>query len=273
MSLYGDTRLMIRVLGPVDVLTDRGVVTIGSRLEMLLLAALAVSANHSVSTDQLAQLLWGDSPPPSRDNTLQTYVSRLRNVLGRDRILPTESHSYELRVTFDELDALVFEKVVTEAMASTARPDRCLALCKEALALWRGIPFGSFADEDPFRLEAIRLDEVRLFVLELRLECELALGYEEMVVGTLEGLVEEYPYRERMWHLLVAALSLCGRRVEALRACDDLRCILAEVGLEPTSEMRQIEEEIHTEDPAVLPRLRFLLGENRRETLRRGRHD
>lgn len=259
MSASTDKLVMARVLGPIDVVTVDGVVSIGSRLERALFAALALSANHAVSSDQLAEILWGSEPPPSRDNTLQTYVSRLRTTLGGERIA-TESNSYVLRVADDELDALVFNTLVAKAAAGRNDPAGCLERCESALSLWRGVPFGEFNEEDPFRLEAIRLDEIRLFASELRLQSEIALGNESMVVGSLEALVEEYPYRERLWHLLVVALSLSGRRVEALRACTDLREILAKVGLEPTAAIRRLEDEILAEEPNVRGRLQAVLA-------------
>jgi DNA-binding SARP family transcriptional activator len=246
--------VMIRVLGPVDLVTDEGTVTVNSRLERKLLGALALSGNHLVSTDQLADILWGDEPPSSRDNTLQTYICRLRRAIGPGRIISAD-HSYELQLAIDELDAMAFEKLVGEAQAARGDPERVSELCRAGLALWRGTPFGEFADEDPFRLEAIRLDELRVLVMELELESESALGRAEGVVARLRGLVEEYPYRERLWYLLAAALSVCGRRVEALRACQELRRVLSEVGLQPSAEMRQLEDQILLEAPQVRPRL------------------
>ncbi|MCP3975728.1 MAG: AfsR/SARP family transcriptional regulator [bacterium] len=259
MSAVADKLVLARVLGPVDVVTTSGVVAIGSRLERLLLAALAVSANQAVSASELADTLWGDAAPLSRDNTLQTYISRLRLALGTDRIA-TEGDSYTLVVAADELDATVFETLIARAASTRHDPEACLALCTRALSLWRGDPFGTFSSEDPFRLVAIRLDEIRLFACELRLECEIALGNESMVVGSLEALVAEYPYRERIWHLLVIALSLSGRRVEALRACTELREILAKVGLEPTAAIRQLEDEILAEKANVRGRLQAVLS-------------
>lgn len=253
---------MVRVLGPVDLLTDDGPVSAGGPHERTLLAALAVSANHAVSQDQLAQILWEDCPPRSRDNTLQTYISRLRHRLDGHHLVATD-HAYELIVGPDELDALIFERLLNEATAQQSDPGECLRLCRDAMLLWRGNPFGELADHDPFRLEGIRLTELRLYAMELQMECMIALGREEMTVGTLEALVHEYPYRERMWFLLVSALALSGRRVEALRACENLRRILSEVGLEPSSDLRQIEEEILLDQPEVRPRLRVRREENR----------
>ena len=99
--------------------------------------------------------------------------------------------------------------------------------------------------------------------MELQLEFELELGQEEVAVGALKALAEEYPYREKMWYLFIAALSMGGRRVEALRACDQLRRVLAEVGLEPSVEVRQLEDEIIEEGPRVRPRLRHVLDHDR----------
>lgn len=253
--------MLIRVLGPVDLLIDGARVSVGGRHERMVLGALAISANHAVSLDQLAQILWDDSPPPSMRNTLQTVVSRIRHRLGGDRVLGSD-HAYELRVSIDELDALMFERDVLDAQAGRDDPERCLQLCRQALGLWRGPPFGDLGDEDPYRLEGIRLTELRLFAMELQLECQIEMGRAEPAIGTLEALVHEHPYRERMWYLLVHALATNGRRVEALRSCGALRELLSEVGLQPSADMRQLEEGILMESPEVRPQLRNSLREH-----------
>jgi DNA-binding SARP family transcriptional activator len=244
----------IRVLGPIDVVTDDGTVETPGRHERMLLGALVVAVDRAVRVDELAQLRWGDEPPRSRDNALQTSVSRLRALVGHDRIT-AEDHSYTLHATTSDLDVMRFEALITEATRRRDDPASCLAVCEEALALWRGLPFGDFAAEDPFRLEVIRLDELRLHVVELEMECELSIGNEELVVGRLQGLVEQFPYRERLWRLFIGALALGDRRVEALRACRDLRSILGEVGLEPMPEIEALEDAIlcgHTDVREVL---------------------
>lgn len=236
---------MIRVLGPVDVVVGEHPTAIPGRHERMLLCGLAVAANRAVRFDELAQMLWGDEPPRHRDNALQTCVSRLRSVVGPDRI-SAEDHSYTLHSTASDLDCLAFETLVGEATSLRGDPERCRTVSERALDLWRGVPFGDFADEDPFRLEVIRLDELRLYVIELQMESELALENEEVVVGTLEALVHQYPYRERIWRLLIAALALGERRVEALRACQDLRAVLGDVGLEATALIAGLEDSILT---------------------------
>lgn len=249
--------VLVRVLGPLELEVAGSPVRVGSRMGRLVLATLTLAANHMVSSDQLSQVLWGDDPPPSRDTTLHSHLSRLRHLLGAGRITGGD-HSYQLNLAVDELDALRFETLVEQALAVRDQPGLSLQRCKRALRLWRGTAFGEFAERDPFRLEAIRLSELRLVAMELRFESELALGNDELVAGALEAMIEEYPYRERLWNLYIAALALSGRRVEALRACGRLRSILAEVGLEPSGAIKDLESAIYSEAPQVRSRLRSL---------------
>jgi DNA-binding SARP family transcriptional activator len=238
--------IRVRVLGPIDLLTETGVIVPKGRIGRKLLGALAISVNHAVTADRLAEIIWHESPPPSLANTLQTYIYRLREEVGHERIVCSD-HSYALRLAPEELDALEFEHLVSLAAEAGNDPSECIARSRKALGLWRGVPFGEFADEDPFRLETIRLDELRLYAMELKLAGELEIGREELVVGTLETLVEDYPFRERLWYLLIAALARSGRRVGALRAFHKVGEILGEVGLEPSEELRELEDDIISE--------------------------
>lgn len=56
---------MIRVLGPMDLLTPAGPRSVGSSNNRALLGALVVSAGHAVAVDQLQAAVWGDMPPES----------------------------------------------------------------------------------------------------------------------------------------------------------------------------------------------------------------
>jgi serine/threonine-protein kinase PknK len=187
--------------------------------------------------------VWADDPPPSADNSLQTYVSRLRHVLGPDAIVRSD-HTYRLDAAREQIDALRFEDLLIAATEIRSDPEQSGRMCRDGLALWRGEPFGDLGDDDPFRLEARRLTELRLAAIELELEAELELGRHEIVVAELESAVEEYPYRERLWYLLIEALLRDDRRVEAMRACTGLRDALAEVGLGVGDELRQLEDRI-----------------------------
>ncbi len=232
----------IRILGPIDVLTSSGSVAVGGRHARALLAALVVGVGHAVPIDHLREVIWARDPPESADNTLQSIVSHLRHVLGPEAIVRVDG-SYELTIAPANIDAVEFETLLAEAAASkddTERRDRG----RRALALWRGRPFGDLADDEAFKLDSYRLDEMRLAAMEICLEADLALGNHELIVGELEAAVEENPYRERLWFLLIEALDADYRRVEALRACARLRGILAEVGVQASDELTLLEQRI-----------------------------
>jgi DNA-binding SARP family transcriptional activator len=233
----------VRVLGPVDVVTADGPRPVGGRQARAVLAALAVGAGHAVPIDLLHQTLWGNQPPASASNTLQSYISDLRRLLGAGSITSVD-HSYQLEIDPRTIDAVRFETLLGKAFAARDDPKECAGLCREALGLWRGRPFGDLADDEAFRLEALRLDELRLATMELSLEAELALGNDELVLGELEVAIEEHPYREHLWHLLIETLAEHGRRVEALRACQRLRGVLAQVGVEAGDELVALEQRI-----------------------------
>lgn len=245
---------LIRVLGPIDVVTPAGVLNVGGHHSRAILAALVVAAGHAVSIHQLEAVVWGDDQPPSAEDSIHTYVSRLRQLLGHDTIERSD-HTYRLVVSRHQIDALRFEDLLTEAAEHRGDAATCLRLSREALALWRGEAFGDFVDDEAFRLEAMRLDELRVAAMELALESELALGRSGLVVAELESAVEEHPYRERLWYLLIRALHEEDRRVEALRACQRLRTMWAEAGLGVRDELRRLEDRILRDgDDVALPR-------------------
>jgi DNA-binding SARP family transcriptional activator len=237
------TGYLIRILGPVDVVTPTGRVRIGSRNERAVLAALVLAGTRAVPMSVLRDLVWPHDPPRSAEASIHTYVSRLRNLLGHARIERAD-HSYRLEVSRSEIDATRFEDLVDAAAAARSDPPRCAQLCREALQLWRGEPFGDLGDDEAFRLEGFRLEELRLVAMELALDAEIELGHHELAAAELETAVQEHPYRERLWYLLADSLRRDGRRVEALRACEGLRRVLADAGLEPASELIALERRI-----------------------------
>ena len=76
----------------------------------------------------------------------------------------------------------------------------------EALALWRGPALAEFGEEPFARVEAARLEDLRLAALEERIEADLALGRHAELVGELEALIAEHPHRERLRGQLMLAL-------------------------------------------------------------------
>ena len=165
----------------------------------------------------------------------------LRSALGADRI-ETRPPGYRLRVEPDELDVERFHALV-------ARGDA--AALAEALSLWRGPALADLADEAFARADAARLDDARLAALEARIEADLEAGRHDVLTGELEGLAATHPHRERFHAQRMIALYRAGRQADALAAYQDARNALDELGLEPSGDLRSLEQRILRQDASL----------------------
>lgn len=242
----------IRCLGPLTAHDGERQLRLGGPRQRLVLAHLLVNAGRMVATEALIDAVWPTDPPRSARNTVQTYASHLRRALGAAR-LEGHGQGYRLHLGPDELDAARFERRVTEARTLIDRdPHTAAAALSEALALWRGTPFADLLAVAAGSLdgEAARLEELRRQAVETRLAAELGAGRHTDAIGELEALVAADPLRERLWALLMLAQYRAGRQSEALSTYGRLRALLAEeVGLEPSGELRTLQQRILRQDP------------------------
>ena len=238
-----------RILGTVEAIDKGRVVPLDAPKPRALLAILLLRANEPVPRDRLIEELWDGRAPASSAKVLQTYVSQLRRVLGRD-VIRTVSSAYELRADAGSFDLLRFEQLVGTARA--ANPADANVMLREALSLWRGPPLAEFAYAPWAQPEIARLEELRVEALQERIETDLALGADAELVPELELLVGQHPLRERLRAQLMLALYRSGRQADALAAYRDARRSLVEtLGIEPTLVLRQLERSILDQDPAL----------------------
>ena len=240
-------RVDYRVLGPVSAQVEGHRINLGGRKQRVVLAVLLLAGGESVSSDRLAEHIWGDEPPQGARHTLQAYVSQLRKVL--DDPIEWDGHGYRLVAEPHRIDSIVFEELLKESRTRIERaPDEASTLLREALELWRGRPFEDL-DVPAFMLEASRLEELRLVALELRIDADLRLGRHFDVLGELDSLTAEFPLREGYRAQQMVALYRAGRQAEALRAFTQLRNILAEeLGIDPSPQLQVLEERILNQD-------------------------
>src|SRR5215475_16188238 len=78
----GGCVMQVRLLGPVDVMVDGDPRPVRGLRRKAVLAVLALRGGEIVSTDQLADAVWGHDAPSTAVNTLQSHMSYLRTVLG-----------------------------------------------------------------------------------------------------------------------------------------------------------------------------------------------
>jgi predicted ATPase/DNA-binding SARP family transcriptional activator len=245
----------VRLLGPVEAAADGQALPLGGPRQRALLALLALEPGRRVPAATIAEELWHGVPPVGAENTLRTYVSRLRQSLGRDAVL-SRSGGYALALDRERLDVWRFERLVREGRDALTRGAAGLAAerISAALELWRGRALADVSDDGTLAREALRLDELRLAALEDRIDADLALARHAELVPELRALVQQHPLRERLWRQLVLGLYRSGQQADALAAYREARTVLdRELGLEPGPELQELERAIlrHEVEPVA----------------------
>ncbi|MGW5053444.1 tetratricopeptide repeat protein [Actinokineospora sp. NPDC004072] len=238
-------RLALGVLGPFSVAHGGRPVEVGAHKQRTLLALLAVRANQPVRREEIIDVLWGERPPDTCLGLVHTYISRLRRALGavsrRNRTtIASVPGGYQLGVRVEQVDALVFEDLVTraEARAHTDAP-AALDLYDRALACWRGpalVDLGSRLREHP---TAVALTARRRQAALAHADLAMALGQPALAVERLQPLAHEEPLHEGLHARLILALAGTGEQAAALQVFTDIRARLGEeLGVEPGAEIR-----------------------------------
>ena len=211
-----------------------------------MLGLLAISPDELVRRETIIDAIWGEDPPATAVNLVQTYVSRLRHRLDPDRpprdgdgLLTSVGTGYRIRAGVPELDLAAFGHTVERARVLHAAGDPAAACGRyeSALRLWRGAPL---ADIDLLRghLAVVGLAGRRWSVVMEYAEVALATGRPLQVLPHLEALSRAEPLNERGHAQLMLALALAGRQAAALRAYEDLRQRLDDqLGVRPGPEL------------------------------------
>ena len=168
----------------------------------------------------------------------------------------TEPPGYRLRVPARRARCRRFERCWPRATAALARGP--FAEAETTLAarspLWRGPALADLASEPFAQAEIARLEGLRLQALEPRFEAMLAVGREAEAVGELQALVGLHPLDERLRAQLMVALYRSGRHADALETYRASRRLLSEeLGLEPSPELRTLEQAILRQDESLGP--------------------
>lgn len=246
--------MQVCLLGPIDVVGVDSSSHLNRLQQRRLLSALSVQQGQVVSEDRLVEVLWaeGEELPANPRGALQTYVSRLRSLLGAASIV-TRSPGYLLDGGV-EIDAVLAESLIHQAAGEREQGDLAAAAeaLERALDLWRGDSLGDLAGEEWAVGDAVRFDEMRLGARDELADVLIESGRQAEAVADLEALVETHPLRERSWGLLMLALHGSGRQAEALRTFDRYRNHLAEeTGLDPSPELAELQQRILERDPQL----------------------
>jgi DNA-binding SARP family transcriptional activator len=245
--------LEFRVLGNLEGVYDGRPIDVSGSRQRALLAVLLLRANEMVSRDRLIDELWGEMPPATAANALAALVARLRKALPPD-VLLSRPGGYELRIARQAVDLHRFETLADDGSSALAAGDPAQAsdLLRAALSLWRGPALAEF-EYAPFAQAAIvRLEELRLVVLERRIEADLVLGRHGELAAELQGLVAQHPLRDRLRGQLMLTLYRSGRQAEALEVYRTGRqTFIEDLGIEPSPELQELERAILRQDASI----------------------
>jgi DNA-binding SARP family transcriptional activator len=245
------------VLGPLQMISNDTPVPLGPAKQRAVLAMLVINRNRPVSVDSLTNAVWDESPVPAARTSIQSHISNLRRMLrdaGADpvQVLASAPPGYRLTVADADCDVGRFatERAAGVQAAAAGRFEDASSHLSAALAEWRGPVLDDLRDFGFVDAFAAKLMEDKVAAHSARAEAEIACGRAGTVIGELEALTAEHPYREPLWTQLITAYYVIERQSDALGAYRRLKTALAEgLGIDPGPTVSALHERILRQEP------------------------
>ncbi|MFD7507236.1 BTAD domain-containing putative transcriptional regulator [Streptomyces sp. NPDC059850] len=239
-------QLSFQVLGPLKVSVDGRPLLLRSARQRTVLAVLLLTPGRVVSVDALADAVWHSDPPATVRNQIAICVSALRKTFrdeaGVDGLIETQLPGYVLHREGHYVDVadLYESSAAARAAAEAGDTNEAAARFEDALALWSG-PVLDGMDGSALSGAVGRISELRTNLTEEYAAVQLQQGRYRSVVECLGPVVAEHPLREYARAILMRAYHLSGRRSEALDCYrEGRRVLVAELGVEPGAELREL---------------------------------
>jgi predicted ATPase/DNA-binding SARP family transcriptional activator len=219
----------------------------------LLLGRLLVEPGVRVTTDALAEALWGEDDRASRRNGVQVAIKAVRRSLADEdrRVVVTDGDAYRIVVENPlRIDAERFKQLanrghrLVETNPRAARP-----MLAEALSAWRGRLLEEFADKPWAAGYATDLDRAHDQAKVDLNEVRLVLGEHADLERELRYQIDEHRFDERLRRQLIRALFADGRAAEASSAYRDAVRELGAVG----TELRRLGDQVARGTPDQPP--------------------
>jgi DNA-binding SARP family transcriptional activator len=246
------------VLGPLQMTVDDAPVPLGTPKQRAVLALLVMNRSRPVSIDSLITAAWEQWPPPEARASLHSYISNLRKLLGDSRsMLVNAPPGYRLAVsdTACDIGRFILEKGAGVQAAAAGHFEEASGHLTTALSEWRGAVLEDLRDFEFVEGFATALTEDKVVAHTELAEVEIACGRGYAVIGELESLTVEHPYREPLWAQLIIAYYLSDRQSEALDAYQRLKTTLADdLGIDPGQTLRALHERILRQEPLDVKR-------------------
>ena len=210
----------------------------------LFFAYLVAARSRPVPRDELADAIWGASPPATWEKALTVIASRLRGLVAEDGITLTNAFGcYRLDLpegTWVDLFAAADDAREAEDALAAGDLERARAAAESAQSLARR-PF--LPGEDGTWVEQQRRDlaDIRERALSVLADAGLRSGSAREAAQWAEELIALSRFREAGYRRLMEAHVVAGNRAEALRVYEQCRQLLAEeLGAYPSPETDSI---------------------------------
>jgi ATP/maltotriose-dependent transcriptional regulator MalT/DNA-binding SARP family transcriptional activator len=243
----------IYALGRFDLIVDGKAVSPSGKAQkkpLLLLKTLIAFGGKDVREERLADILWPDADGDAGHNAVKTTVSRLRQMIGNDRVIQVNEGRISIDGRYCWVDAWVFEQLCEriekrmEEVQGGADFDWLKQTATRVLSLYGGplLHTETYENWTVATRERLRSKYLRLISAMARLSNRIGSS-EEAVEYYMRGLETE-PLSEEFHQGLMASYIRLGRQAEALSAykrCKDL--LRAELGITPSAKTEALREE------------------------------
>jgi tetratricopeptide (TPR) repeat protein/DNA-binding SARP family transcriptional activator len=236
--------VIYRLLGDLEVGQDGTLLDLPGGPTLMILTALLVNANRQLPKSALIRVGWGEEVGepqlPKRVGTVRDLLAEI----GRREDLKTHSgFGYELRVAEDDIDTLLFQRLVRDAEEARrqGRPEDEIGGLRAALRLWRGAHPLSNVPDHAFRHEMLALEQRRKRAAARLFELEIARGNHEAVLDELILTAGYYPADRRLCEQLMIAAYRCGHVADVMQTYERYQSVLLEeTGSEPDPLLRAL---------------------------------
>jgi tetratricopeptide (TPR) repeat protein/DNA-binding SARP family transcriptional activator len=208
--------------------------------------SLLMADGKPVPSGSLARHLWGWDASPAADGTMRSYVSRVNMLLAPEGLrIGRRAGGYELPVDPQAVDLHRFRSLRRQAaaVAESGDPGHAAVLLRQADELWRGPALMGLSGEWA-AATARALDDERQEAVKLRIGIDLNLGRQASILGELRELLERDPFDEEIARALMISLFRLGRQKDAIQVGYDISKRIAEAGMRPSPQLREVHTQI-----------------------------
>lgn len=259
-----EVELRVRLMGRFEVFgVPGGPLALPGGKATSLARLLVVRRGAYVPTDAIVDALWGDRAPPGTAQNVASLVSRLRRVVGAERISGGRGgYRWELAGCWVDEDEA--QQLVAEA-ENQLRDGRVALAAAAAVQARHLLERGTFLVDEPYApwAEPARRQAERLVRRARHAAWAAALGLGEPIAAldAATTAIEADPVDEEAHRACMQAFYLAGDAAAALTAYRELRETLAtELGAGPGAETERLylaivrSEPVPAADPTALDR-------------------